>query len=165
LPLVYLVTATGGAPGPFTFTVTAGALPHGLTLEPDGTLSGTPTQVGTFPFTIMATDSDNDEGIQAYTLSVTAVPTSIAVSASSTSSVYGQIVTFTATVTTPAGAAIPTSSAGIRQRTRPVVACPHRACWVEPELYCREGLTSRRYRRPVPKCRFFCGFSRRKRCP
>ena len=23
------------------------------------------------------------------------------------------------------------------RRARPVVACPHRACWVEPELYCR----------------------------
>jgi hypothetical protein len=35
--------------------------------------------------------------------------------------------------------------AGIRRRTRPVVACPHRACWVEPELYCRvrcQGWTS-----------------------
>src|ERR1700756_3178415 len=24
-----------------------------------------------------------------------------------------------------------------RQRSRPVTPCPHRACWVEPELYCR----------------------------
>jgi DNA ligase D-like protein (predicted ligase) len=35
--------------------------------------------------------------------------------------------------------------ARVRQRTRPVVACPHRACWVEPELYCRvrcQGWTS-----------------------
>jgi ATP-dependent DNA ligase len=24
-----------------------------------------------------------------------------------------------------------------RQRTRPVAPCPPRACWVEPELYCR----------------------------
>jgi bifunctional non-homologous end joining protein LigD len=31
------------------------------------------------------------------------------------------------------------------RRSRPVVACPHRACWVEPELYCRvrcQGWTS-----------------------
>jgi DNA ligase D-like protein (predicted ligase) len=35
--------------------------------------------------------------------------------------------------------------AQLRQRTRPVVACPHAACWVEPELYCRvrcQGWTS-----------------------
>jgi hypothetical protein len=24
-----------------------------------------------------------------------------------------------------------------KQRSRPVTRCPHRACWVEPELYCR----------------------------
>jgi bifunctional non-homologous end joining protein LigD len=32
-----------------------------------------------------------------------------------------------------------------RQRSRPVTPCPHRACWVEPELYCRvqgQGWTS-----------------------
>jgi ATP-dependent DNA ligase len=31
------------------------------------------------------------------------------------------------------------------QRSRPVTACTHRACWVEPELYCRvqsQGWTS-----------------------
>jgi ATP-dependent DNA ligase len=27
--------------------------------------------------------------------------------------------------------------AGLRRRTRPLVACPRGACWVEPELYCR----------------------------
>jgi hypothetical protein len=26
-----------------------------------------------------------------------------------------------------------------RQRMRPVTPCPHRVCWVEPELYCRHG--------------------------
>ena len=76
-----IVTATGGVSGPFTYLVTSGALPPGLTLEPDGTLSGTPTQVGTFSFTITATDSDNDEGSQAFAVSVAAVPTSISVSA------------------------------------------------------------------------------------
>jgi hypothetical protein len=106
-----VVTATGGASAPFTYTVNSGALPPGLTLQPDGTLSGTPTQVGTFPFTITATDSDNDYGSQAYTVSVAAVSTSLSVSASSPSPVYGQSV-ITATVTTPAGAAIPTSSDG-----------------------------------------------------
>jgi bifunctional non-homologous end joining protein LigD len=32
-----------------------------------------------------------------------------------------------------------------RQRSRPVTPCPHRVCWVEPELYCRvqsQGWTS-----------------------
>jgi hypothetical protein len=65
-----IVTATGGASGPFTFTVSSGGLPPGLTLKPDGTLSGTPTQVGPFSFTILATDSDNDEGLAGVPVTV-----------------------------------------------------------------------------------------------
>jgi serine/threonine-protein kinase len=105
-------TATGGASGPFTFAVTKGALPPGLTLTPGGTLSGTLTQGGTFSFTITATDRDNDQGTQDYTLNVV-TPTSISVSASSAATVYGQSVTLTATVTTPSGSPIPTSSDGM----------------------------------------------------
>jgi ATP-dependent DNA ligase len=44
-----------------------------------------------------------------------------------------------------AGWALARRLAGIRRRTHPVVACPHAACWVEPELYCRvrcQGWTS-----------------------
>jgi hypothetical protein len=53
-PVVF--TATGGAfTQPFTWTATA--LPAGLTLSADGTFSGTPTQAGTFDFTLMLTDT------------------------------------------------------------------------------------------------------------
>ncbi len=55
-PYGYYFNASGGAP-PFTFAISSGALPGGLTLAADGTLSGTPTAVGTFPFTVTATDS------------------------------------------------------------------------------------------------------------
>ena len=50
------VTATGGV-GTLTFTVSAGALPPGLTLASDGTISGVPTASGLFTFTVTATDS------------------------------------------------------------------------------------------------------------
>jgi hypothetical protein len=43
----------GGSPAPTT-SVTAGALPTGLTLSSAGRLSGTPTAVGTFSFTVTA---------------------------------------------------------------------------------------------------------------
>ena len=43
--------------GPYTFAVTAGALPGGLTLSSSGLLSGTPTSSGTFGFTVTATDT------------------------------------------------------------------------------------------------------------
>lgn len=39
------------------FTVQSGSLPDGLTLATDGTLSGTPTNAGTFEFTVRALDA------------------------------------------------------------------------------------------------------------
>lgn len=46
-----------GATAPYTFAVISGALPAGLTLDPNGLLSGTPTESGDFTFTIEVTDS------------------------------------------------------------------------------------------------------------
>jgi hypothetical protein len=50
------ITATGGV-APYTFAVTTGSLPAGLTLSSSGTISGTPTAAGSFTFTITVTDS------------------------------------------------------------------------------------------------------------
>jgi uncharacterized protein YhjY with autotransporter beta-barrel domain len=67
------LTASGGA-APYSFAITAGALPAGLTLSPAGVLSGTPTAGGTFNFTVSATDSSPFpgpfNGTQAYTLTI-----------------------------------------------------------------------------------------------
>jgi hypothetical protein len=38
-----------------TWSLSGGALPTGLTLNPDGTITGTPTTAGTFDFTVKAT--------------------------------------------------------------------------------------------------------------
>ncbi|QHB73091.1 IPT/TIG domain-containing protein [Stenotrophomonas sp. 364] len=53
--------ATGGAE-PYTFAVTAGALPAGIALQSDGTLSGRATVAGTFAFAVTVTDSSTGEG-------------------------------------------------------------------------------------------------------
>src|SRR5262249_24704679 len=87
---------SGGASGPLTFAVTAGSLPNGLQLSTSGFLDGTPTQGGTFSFTITATDSDGDQENQAYTLNLL-VPTAITVNGPS-SLVFGQSATSTATL-------------------------------------------------------------------
>lgn len=50
------IVATGGVT-PYTFSVTGGALPAGLTLSSTGVISGTPTAAGSFSFTITVTDS------------------------------------------------------------------------------------------------------------
>ena len=62
--------AASGGTGPYTYEVTAGSIPAGLTLSSDGILSGTPTADGTYMFTITATDSYGSPGSAAYTLFV-----------------------------------------------------------------------------------------------
>jgi C1A family cysteine protease len=47
----------GGGTSPYSYEVTDGNLPDGLNLSTGGVLSGTPTTVGEFNFTITATDS------------------------------------------------------------------------------------------------------------
>ncbi|MFN2414319.1 MAG: kelch repeat-containing protein, partial [Pyrinomonadaceae bacterium] len=64
-------TADGGT-APYTFAVTAGALPPGLSLSSSGALTGTPTSLGTYNFTVTATDSGGCAGARAYTLFVDA---------------------------------------------------------------------------------------------
>ncbi len=59
------LTAVGGN-APYTFTVSSGTLPTGLTLASDGTLSGTPTAGGQFTFIIQAQDSTGDTGYRTY---------------------------------------------------------------------------------------------------
>ena len=49
-------TATGGAP-PFTWAIAGGALPTGLAMNGAGAVSGMPTTLGTFLFTVEVTDS------------------------------------------------------------------------------------------------------------
>ena len=49
------LSASGGV-APYTYTVTYGALPPGLTLSGSGTISGSPQAGGTFPITATATD-------------------------------------------------------------------------------------------------------------
>jgi large repetitive protein len=51
------LVATGGIQ-PYTYTLTAGTLPGGLTLSPSGTISGTPTTVGASSFTVTVTDTE-----------------------------------------------------------------------------------------------------------
>src|SRR5208282_1846709 len=47
-----------GATGTLSWTVTSTSLPPpGLTLSPQGQITGTPTAAGTFPFVVQVTDS------------------------------------------------------------------------------------------------------------
>lgn len=50
------LAATGGT-APYTWSVVGGALPAGLTLASNGTISGTPTDLGTVNFTVQVRDA------------------------------------------------------------------------------------------------------------
>jgi Big-like domain-containing protein/putative Ig domain-containing protein len=51
-----LTELAGGVP-PYTFSLASGTLPAGLTLSAAGVVAGTPTVVGTYPFTFTIVDS------------------------------------------------------------------------------------------------------------
>ena len=55
-PYHFKLEAQGGIT-PLTWEVTAGTPPPGIELAPDGTLSGTPTEVDSFRFVVTVTDS------------------------------------------------------------------------------------------------------------
>ena len=65
------VAATGGAGG-YSFSVTTGTVPAGLTFTSAGLLSGTPTTAGASTFIVTATDSLGATGTQSYTVTINA---------------------------------------------------------------------------------------------
>ncbi|PPJ40558.1 Ig domain-containing protein, partial [Pseudoxanthomonas sp. KAs_5_3] len=54
-----------------------GSLPEGLSLATTGEISGTPTEAGSFTFTLTATDDNGFSGTREYTLAVDAPTISI----------------------------------------------------------------------------------------
>lgn len=69
-----LITAADGSGVGYTWSVAAGTLPPGLTLDPNGTpattLSGMPSASGSYTFTIQVTDSAGGMDTQQYTINV-----------------------------------------------------------------------------------------------
>lgn len=72
-PYSHSFTVQSGS-APFHFTLAHGSLPPGITLAPDGTLSGTPTQPGTFAFTVAVTDEADHTGGALLSLTIAAEP-------------------------------------------------------------------------------------------
>jgi hypothetical protein len=63
------LTATEGLP-PYTWTLTAGALPPGLTLSTTGSITGSPAATGTFNFTAKVTDSVSAAASRQFSISI-----------------------------------------------------------------------------------------------
>ena len=63
--------ASGGVP-PYTWSITSGSLPAGLNpLAANGEISGQPTIVGTYPFTVQVSDSQSPAATASKPLSIT----------------------------------------------------------------------------------------------
>jgi uncharacterized repeat protein (TIGR01451 family) len=115
----FTLTESGGT-SPFTWTVASGSLPPGISLSPDGTLSGTPTSTGAFSFTVKVTDANGQSATKATSLTIkdgvltnfSAPPTAfVAVAYSFTLTATGGTIPYTWSVnsgTLPAGITLST---------------------------------------------------------
>ncbi|MEE4177724.1 MAG: CotH kinase family protein [Bacteroides sp.] len=60
---------SGGVP-PFSFSVTEGSLPEGMSLAGNGVLAGMPSESGNFQFTVMVTDQEGSSDSHSYLMVV-----------------------------------------------------------------------------------------------
>jgi hypothetical protein len=71
------LTAAGGTPA-YTWSLSAGSLPAGLSLSAAGVISGTPTTAGTSSFTVKVIDSSAHTATAVLSISVSATPPVVA---------------------------------------------------------------------------------------
>lgn len=87
---------------PTQWSVTNGTLPDGLTLNSDGTITGTPSAVGSSTFTVTATNNDSGSDSKEFTLTINPAPilvTGVTLDQAELALYTGQSETLTATVT------------------------------------------------------------------
>ncbi len=102
--------AASGGTTPYSWTISSGALPAGLTLSTAGTISGTPTASGSFTFTAKVTDSTTptaQAATESFTITVAAAVTPVTISTGSVSS--GQVGTAYSTTLAASGGTTPYS--------------------------------------------------------
>ncbi|MFY8207133.1 MAG: putative Ig domain-containing protein, partial [Arenimonas sp.] len=93
------LTASGPANvGPNTFAVINGSLPPGLSLSSSGAITGTPTTVGTYVFTVQALDSSvaGLGGVGTFTIEITNVTIAIgpaSLTGGTSGTAYSQLLT------------------------------------------------------------------------
>lgn len=89
------LNASGGT-APYSYAVTGGSLPPGLSISAGGVISGTPMATGAAPFTVTVTDHFGCTGVRGYTLEVVCPPLAISpatLPSGNVASLYHQILT------------------------------------------------------------------------
>jgi Putative Ig domain len=108
---VYSATlAASGGTTPYSWSISSGALPSGLTLSSAGTISGTPTASGSFGFTAKVTDSTTptaQTATKSFSLTVAAAVTPLQITTTSVPS--GQVGTPYSTTLAASGGTTPYS--------------------------------------------------------
>jgi MBG domain (YGX type)/SprB repeat/Putative Ig domain len=93
-----IIVVTGGT-GTKSYAITAGSLPSGFTLLPNGEIKGISTQVADSNFTVTVTDLNNCTAAYSFVLKLNQIPITVTATASQTK-VYGQsdpVLTYTVT--------------------------------------------------------------------
>ncbi len=73
-PYSQVISASGGATGGYTWALIGGALPPGIQLNNDGSLTGNPIAAGTYSFTIQAADPIGNFASQSFTQTIANLP-------------------------------------------------------------------------------------------
>ena len=68
----YTLQSSFGTP-PYTYQLTSGALPTGMTMDQNGNITGTPTAVGQFNFGVLVTDSSQPPQQQTFSFTLNVV--------------------------------------------------------------------------------------------
>ena len=75
------LSASGGA-SPYTWSITSGSLPAGLSVASSGVISGTPTVSGTSNFTVTVKDKSNPVQTQSAPMSIVVAPSALTITSS-----------------------------------------------------------------------------------
>ena len=99
VPFSIQLQAGGGEP-PLTWSVINENFPTGLSLSPAGLLSGTPSELGTFTFTVRAIDSQSQVAEKTFALDVLLIlsPPDIRISKAGTRAIPGRTVDYVVVV-------------------------------------------------------------------
>jgi thermitase len=75
--------AASGGVAPYTWSITGGSLPVGLTLSPVGVISGTPAAAGNASFTVTVTDYKGMTAIRSLSIAIAAPTATLAITTTS----------------------------------------------------------------------------------